>query len=85
MSVSILSKLYDTCRDLVDLRALHCSFIPIGDFVFDVEGIVSNLAKGSLNALSGLSMFTLVFQCIFPAWPMGVSGFCSSDFGFLRD
>ena len=36
----------------------------MGDFVLDVEGTVSNLPEGSLNALPGLSSFTLVFICI---------------------
>ena len=44
-----------------------------------------NLAGGSLNTFSGLSLFTLVFFCIFPAWPMGTCGFCLSCFGFLGD
>ena len=37
-----------------------------------------NLAQGSLDALPGLSLSTLEFICIFPAWPMGVYGFCLS-------
>ena len=39
---------------------------------------VWNLVEGSLNALPGLSLFTLVSICIFPAWPIGVCSFCLS-------
>ena len=43
------------------------------------------MAEDSLNALPGLSLFTLVFICIFPAWPMRACGFCLSCSGFLGD
>ena len=42
--------------------------VVIGDFV--VEGI--------LNVLPGLSLFTLVFICIFVVWLMGNCDFCFS-------
>ena len=53
--------------------------------VLDIEGTVSNLAEGSLNVLSGLLLFTLVFICIFPAWLMGPCDFSLSCSGFVRD
>ncbi len=47
----------------------------IGDFV--VEGI--------LNVLPGLSLFTLVFICIFVVWLMGSCDFCFSCSGLMGD
>ena len=49
--------------------------ILIGDFV--VEGI--------LNVLPGLSLFHLVFICIFAVWLMGSSDFCFSCSGLMGD
>ena len=65
------------------LWVLHCLFILIGDFVLDAEGTALNLAGGSLNVLPDLSLFTLVFICTLPAWPMGAYAFCLSCPGFL--
>ena len=49
--------------------------VVIGDFV--VEGI--------LNVLPGLSLFTLVFICIFVVWLMGSCDFCFSRSGLMGD
>ena len=38
-----------------------------------------------MNVLSGLSMFALVFICIFAAWLMGACDFCLSCSGLMRD
>ena len=64
MSLSIFSILQDLCSDFVDLGALHCLFILIGEFILNVEVSVSYLYEDSLNVL-GLSSFTLMFICIF--------------------
>ena len=53
---------------------MHC-LILIGDFV--LEGI--------LNVLPDLSLFTLRFICIFPAWLMGACDFCLSCSGLMGD
>ena len=45
------------------------------DFVLD----------GILNVLLGLSLFTLVFICIFAGWLMGACDFCSSFSGLTED
>ena len=74
VSLSILSIQQVFCRGLVDPSALH-GLILIGDFV--LEGI--------LNVLPGLSLFTLVFISIFPAWQMGAYDFCLSCSGFMGD
>ena len=58
--ISILSISF---RNLVDLRALHCLSILFGDFILDVEGSLSSLAEGRLNAILGLSLFTLGLIC----------------------
>ena len=63
------------CRGFVDPCALHCLLILIGDFV--LEGI--------LKVLPGLSLFTLVFICIFPAWLIGACDFCLSCSGLMGD
>ena len=47
----------------------------IGNFV--VEGI--------LNVLPGLSLFTLVFICVFAVWLMGSCDFCFSCSGLMGD
>ena len=83
MSLYILS-IQVLCRGFVDPWAFHNLLILIGDFVLDVEGVVWNLVEGILNVLPGLSLFTLVFICIFPTWLMGACGFLSCS-GFLRD
>ena len=70
---------------ILSIPETHCLFILLGDIVLDVEGSVSNLAESSLNALTGLSLFTLVFTCIFPAWPTGTCDFSLSGSGFLGD
>ena len=44
-----------------------------------------NLAEGILKVLLGLSLFTLVFICIIPAWPMEPWDFRSSCSGFFGD
>ena len=62
-------------RDFVGLWALHYSFILIGDIIIDVKEYGSNLAEGSLNALTGLSLFNVVFICVFPGWSMGACTF----------
>ena len=49
--------------------------VVIKDFV--VEGI--------LNVLPCLSLFTLVFICIFVVWLMGNCDFCFSSSGFMGD
>ena len=49
--------------------------VVIGDFV--VEGI--------LNVLPCLSLFTLVFICIFVVWLMGSCDFCFSCSGLMGD
>ena len=46
---------------------------------------VWNLFKSSLNVLPGLSLFTLMFICIFPTWPMRACGFGLNCSGFLGD
>ena len=46
--------------------------ILLGDIVLNVEWSLSSLAEGSLNALPGLSLFTLVFICIFLDWRLRV-------------
>ena len=71
------------CRDFVDLWALDCLFISIGDLVLDGEGTASNLAGGSLNVHPGLSLITSVFICTLPAWPMRACAFCLCCSGFL--
>ena len=50
-----------------------------------MTGDVPNLAEGSLNVLPGFSLFTLVFICIFLAWPMVTCDFCLSCSNFLGD
>ena len=62
---------------------MHCLFILRGNFFLDVNRTVSNLVEGVLNALLCLSLFTLMFICIFPAWPMGACDFYLN--GFLED
>ena len=63
--------------------AVYSLYILIGDFVLDSEGTVSNLVEGSLDALNGLSLFTLVFISNFPERPNGGCGFCLSCYVFL--
>ena len=75
----------DFCGGFVNPWALHCLFIFIGDLVLNAEGTAWILFEGSLNALLGLSLFTLVFICIFPAWPMWACGFSLCWPGFLED
>ena len=58
--------------------------ILIGDFVLDIEGTVWNFVEGCLNVLLVLSMFTLVFICIFPVRPMGACSFYLSCSSFLE-
>ena len=49
--------------------------VVIGDFV----------VKGILYVLLGLSLFTLVFICIFAVWLMGSGDFCFSCSGLMGD
>ena len=74
MSLSIPSILYVLCRGFVGCWALDC-LVLLGDFV--VQGI--------LNVLPGLSLFTLVFICIFVVWLMGSCDFCFSCSGLMGD
>ena len=64
---------------------MHCLSILIGYFVLDVEGIEWNLVENSLNALPGLSLFTLVFIRIFSTWSMGAHGFRLSFSVFFNE
>ena len=83
VSLSMLSILYDLCRDFVDHWALDSLSIPIGVLVLDSEGTASNLAGGSLNVPPGLSLITSLFICTLPAWLMGTCAFCLNCPGFL--
>ena len=83
MLLSMLSILYDLCRDFHVPGALDCLSIPIGDLALDGEGTASNLARGSLNVPLGLSLINSVFVFTLPAWPMGACAFCLSYPGFL--
>ena len=74
MSLSILSILYVLCRGFVGCWELDC-LVVIGDFVF----------AGILNVLPCLSLFTLVFICIFVVWLMGSCDFCFSCSGLMGD
>ena len=65
------------------IPTLHCLFIIMGDSVLDVEGTVSYLVDGNLNALFGLSLFTLVSKFIFPGWSMRACVFCLSGSGIF--
>ena len=47
-------------------------------FFLILKGTASNFTGGSLKVPPGLSMFTLVFICILPAWPMRTCAFCLS-------
>ena len=49
--------------------------VHIGDIV--LEGI--------LNVLPGLSLFTLMFICIFAVWLLGACNFCLGCLGVMRD
>ena len=57
--LSMLSILYDLCRDFVDPWALDCLSIPIDVLVLDGERIASNLVRGSLNVPPGLFLKVL--------------------------
>ena len=83
VSLSMLSILYDLCRDFDVPWALDCLSIPIGNLALDGEGTASNLAGGSLNVPPGLSLNTSAFVFTLPAWPMGACAFCLSYPGFL--
>ena len=84
VSLSMLSILYDLCRDFDVPWALDCLSIPIGDLALDDEGTSSNLAGGSLNVPPGLSLNTSAFIFTLPAGPMGACAFCLSSLGFLN-
>ena len=62
----------------------HCSWKVFQMHHQVSEKTVSNMVEGSWNALFGLSLFTLVFLCIFLAKSMGARGFLSCS-GFLGD
>ena len=74
VSLSILSLLLVLCRGFVGCWALDC-FVLMGNFVVD----------GIFNVLPGLSLFTLVFICIFTVWLMGACDFCLSFTGFMEN
>ena len=82
--LSMLSILYDLCRDFDVPWALDYLSIPIGDLALDDEETASNLAGGSLNVPPGLSLITSVFIFTLPAWPIGTCAFCLSSPGFLN-
>ena len=75
LSLSILSIQWVICRRSVNPWTLLCLLILISDFV--LEGI--------LNVLPSLSLFTLVFICVFAAWLMAACNFCLSCSGFMED
>ena len=47
--VSLLSKLKDLFRDLVDLYVLLCLLIIFGNYILGVEGFLSNLSAVNLK------------------------------------
>ena len=73
VSLSKLSILLVLCRGLVDPWTMHC-LILIGDFFW-----------GILKMLPGLSCFTLLFICIFPAWLMELCDFCLTCSAVIGD
>ena len=74
VTLSILTILYVLCRGFVGCWALDC-LVLIGDFV----------VESTLNVLPGLSLFSLVFICIFAVWLMGSCDFCFSCSGLIGD
>ena len=59
LSLSIISVLWDLFKDLVDVRALRCLPILLGNFTPDDEGFLSSWVKSCPNALSGLVHFAV--------------------------